>query len=90
MYDMKKTKRINARLTVQTAKRLVELARDMGSNMSEVITKSIESYYFRATPERKNPFKIFQEVGFLGCGKADPDLSIKYKSYLTKSLEKKI
>ena len=90
MYDMKKTKRINARLTASTAKKLLEIVQDTGSNMSEVIAKSIESYYFRSSHERKDPMKVFQTTGFIGCAKGDSNLSVKYKSILTKSLGKKI
>lgn len=87
---MRKEKRISARLSNDTAKKLKRIIDKTNSNMSEVIAKAIE-FYFSQTLKKEdiNP-KTFLHSGFIGCGNGPKDLSENYKKYLTEELGKKL
>jgi hypothetical protein len=87
---MKKTSRVNARLTDAAASKLVEIVKRTGSNMSDVIVKAIEAYYQQAVRDDTNCLAILQGSGFIGCGSADASLSQDYKTLLSKSLKEKL
>ncbi|WP_335113378.1 hypothetical protein [Nostoc sp.] len=46
-------------------------------------------YYQQLQQQQKNSFSMLTETGFIGCGEADPNLSVNYKSILRDGLKAK-
>jgi hypothetical protein len=87
---MQKVRKINARITASVDKKLQEIVRATGSNMSQVIMAAIESFHSRGmASEAIPPYELARQAGIIGCAKGPGDLSKKYKKYLTADLEKK-
>lgn len=87
---MKKSRKINARITPQIDQKLREIVSATKSSMSEVIMQAIELYYAQgAAYSNTTPYEIAKASGLIGCFSKGTDLSVNYKKYLTQSLEKK-
>lgn len=82
---MKKAKRINARLSAQSARKLTQIIERTGSNMSQVIEKAIEVYFTEAVQREEGGWRALETVGFIGCAEGPRDSSANYKRYLTES-----
>ncbi|MEH2142437.1 hypothetical protein [Nostoc sp.] len=54
-----------------------------------MIKSALELYYQQLQQEQKNPLSMLNQTGFIGCGQADPDLSVNYKSILRHGLKAK-
>ena len=87
---MTKSKRISARLKAETAQKLKRIIAATRSNMSCVIGNAIDAYFAEVVTRQKGNWKALEKFGFIGCARGPRDLSRKYKSYLSESLEKKI
>ena len=80
------TRRINARLDPDLARKIETLRRQTGQSMTEIVKASLESYYVEVTGARR-PAELLAEL--IGSGVGPRDLSVTYKSELTRSLSKK-
>jgi hypothetical protein len=81
-----RTKRINARLSDDVARKLSYLERRTHMTTTDVVRESIERYY-AAVSRDGEPGSAF--AGFIGCADGPEDLSESYKRALSESLEKK-
>ena len=91
MYGMSKTRKINARITPEAERKLLEIVRATGSSMSDIIIKSIDLYYRQgAIPSNETPYEVAKRSGVIGVLKGGPsDLSARYKEYLASGLVEK-
>lgn len=96
IYDMPRTPadadeiRINARLTGEDARRFRELQRREGISASDLLRDALREYHASRVKPRIDAAKILGAAGFLGGGEGPADLSTRYKSYLTDTLEDKV
>lgn len=74
--------RINARLDDSRSRKLAYLARATNQATTEIVKRAIDIYYEQETATRRSPAEVLNSVGFVGSGKASPDLSSDYKSEL--------
>ena len=81
--------RINARLDEDRSYKLRFLLQATNQKISEIVKRSIDVYYEQIQNTRRRPAEILNASGFVGCGKADPDLSATYKRRLGESLAAK-
>lgn len=82
--------RLNARLDKNSARQLGYIVDSTRATMTEVVKQAIACYYEAVTQSKAaDPASIFEETGFLGCGKGEPRLSATYKRHLTAILSKK-
>ena len=89
MYYMKKTCKINARITAKVDKKLQEIVRSSGSNMSQIIMAAIEAYHAQCLASANQaPYETAKEFGIIGCADGSGDLSKNYKKYLQSDLKK--
>jgi hypothetical protein len=86
----KRTRKINARITSEIEKQLLEIVKNSGSTMSDVIMKAI-SHYYQVSPltPPDTPYEIAKANKLIGCAKGPKTLSINYKQELTEILSKK-
>jgi len=93
MYD-DMTARINARLDDDLAAQLEQTRKLTGKSTSAILKDALKLYFARDQPAKKRPYEIMQEMGFIGCGKGEPNLSTDYKKILaeswTRSIERKL
>jgi hypothetical protein len=82
-------RRINARLPVETARKLAYLQGRTGLGTTEIVLRSIERYYTEIQGEVGRPADVLSEAGFLGCADGPADLSSSYKDELVRSLRAK-
>ncbi|MEH2374528.1 CopG family transcriptional regulator [Nostoc sp.] len=80
--------RINARLDEEYADKLAYIQQQTNQAVTDVIKSALELYY-QQLQQQKNPFSMLTETGFIGCGEADPKLSVNYKSILRDGLKAK-
>lgn len=81
--------RINARLTGEDARRFRDLQRREGISASDLLRDALREYHASHNKPRTDAAKILGASGFLGGGEGPADLSTRYKSYLTDTLEEK-
>ena len=71
---------ITTQLDEEHAQKLTQIQQQTNQDMAGVIQAAIDSYYQQLQPPHKNAIDIFEDVGFVACGKADPKLSANAKS----------
>lgn len=76
------TKRINARLEPELARKMDVLRRRTGQSTTDILKASLESYYVTVTRDERPASKL---ADFVGCATGPRDLSETYKADLTKS-----
>lgn len=76
------TRRINARLDPELARKVDVLRRRTGQSTTDIIKASLESYYVAVTKEEKPAAGLAELVG---CAAGPKTLSMSYKEELTKS-----
>ncbi|MDM9381712.1 CopG family transcriptional regulator [Chlorogloeopsis sp. ULAP01] len=81
--------RINARLDEESARKLACIKQQTNQAVTDVIKSAIDLYYQKLQHQQQNPHKLLIETGFIGCGEAEPNLSVNYKSILKDSLKTK-
>ncbi|MEH2295756.1 CopG family transcriptional regulator [Nostoc sp.] len=81
--------RINARLDDEYADKLAYIQQQTNQAVTDVIKSALELYYQQIQQQQKNPLSMLTKTGFIGCGEADPNLSVNYKSILKDSLKAK-
>jgi predicted transcriptional regulator len=79
--------RLNARIDDELAAKLEHLRERTDMSVTDIVRASISLYYdqFRER-EAGAAREILDDVGFVGCGEAESDLSSTYKEGLTTSL----
>ncbi|HEX5122236.1 MAG TPA: ribbon-helix-helix protein, CopG family [Rhodanobacteraceae bacterium] len=82
--------RINARLTGQDARHFRELQRREGVSASDLLRDALREYHAARSKPRADAAKLLDASGFIGGGEGAADLSTRYKSYLTDTLEEKL
>ena len=80
------TKRINARLDDDLARKVEALCKRTGQSTTEIVKASLESYYIAAT-KKENAAALLSDL--VGCAGGPADLSENYKRHLTRSLQRK-
>jgi len=83
------TMRINARLDEEYADKLAYIQQQTNQAVTDVIKSAIELYYQQLQQEQKNALSMLTQTGFIGCGHADPNLSVNCKSILRDGLKAK-
>lgn len=81
--------RINARLDQDHSMKLAFLRRTTGMGVSDIIKQGIDVLYRRAREQRRDPFAILSDSGFIGSGAGQSDLSERYKDELAEVLQTK-
>ena len=76
------TKRINARLEADLARKVDVMRKRTGQSTTEILKASLESYYVTVTRGEPAAAKL---ADFVGCASGPRDLSETYKAELTKS-----
>jgi hypothetical protein len=80
--------RINARLSGDDAARFQELLESSGLSASDLLRAALREYHAAHVRPPRNPLALL--AGFIGSGEGPEDLSVRYKDYLSESLEEKI
>ena len=81
--------RIDASLDENHARKLNYLLEVTHSSTVEIIERAIDVYYEKVRQSRPETADILQESGFIGCGKASPELAENYNEELKGLLESK-
>jgi len=80
--------RINARLSGDDAVRFQELLENSGLSASDLLRAALREYHAIHARSPRDPLSLL--AGFIGSGEGPKDLSVRYKDYLSESLENKI
>lgn len=81
---------INTELSDRTADRLAYIQQNTEQDLTQILDAAIETYYQKLQQEnKKSPFQLLEESGFIGCCSVESDLSSSYKSVLKAELEAK-
>jgi hypothetical protein len=81
------TKRINARIDPDVARKIRYLQKKTGQTTTEVLKASIEAYFESLSRQEGSPAAVLADL--VGCADGPPDLAGDYKRYLTESLGRK-
>ncbi len=81
--------RINARLDEEYSNKVAYIQQQTNQGVTDAIKSAIDLYYQQLQQHQKNPLLGLMESGFIGCGEADPNLSVNYKSVLRDGLKAK-
>jgi hypothetical protein len=81
--------RINARLTGEDARRFRELQRREELSASDLLRDALRAYHAARLKPRNDAARLLAASGFVGGGEGPADLSTRYKSHLTDTLEEK-
>jgi len=81
--------RINARLTGEDARRFRELQHREELSASDLLRDALREYHAARLKPRNDAARILAASGFVGGGEGPADLSTRYKSHLTDTLEEK-
>jgi hypothetical protein len=80
------TSRLNARIDAALAKKVAAIRRATRQTTTEVVRTALERYY-ETIENDASPYETLVESGFVGCAEAPDDLSVTYKTELTRALE---
>jgi len=81
---------INIKLNEEYASKLVYVQQKTDQqDIKAVIEAAIDAYYTQLEPPRKTALEIFRDSGFIGCIRADVDLSTNYKSAVTSAIQQR-
>jgi hypothetical protein len=81
------TRRINARLDPELARKVDVLRRQTGKSTTDILKSSLESYYVIVTRDRNPAARL---ADFVGCATGPRNLSSDYKRELVRSLARKV
>ncbi|AHJ27642.1 ribbon-helix-helix domain-containing protein [Nodularia spumigena CS-584] len=79
--------RINARLDEEDAHKLSYIQQQTHQTVTDAIRTAIDLYFQQL--QQQKPLDLLTQNGFIGCGEAEPDLSLNYKSILQNGLKGK-
>jgi predicted transcriptional regulator len=77
------TRRINARIDDELARKLAEIQKITGQGTSTIIKLALDAYIERLRSTTASPKHGLAE--FIGCAEGDAELSTRYKDTLTGS-----
>lgn len=77
------TRRINARIDDELARKLAEIEKITGQGTSTIIKLALDAYIERLRSTTAAPKHGLAE--YIGCAEGDPELSTRYKDALTAS-----
>ncbi len=80
---------INTQLNESDASKLAYIQQQTNQDVTEVVKHAIDLYYQQLQVKHKNPLALLEQAGFIGCGEAEPNLSVNYKSVLQTKLQSK-
>ena len=80
---------ISTLLDDDRASKLAYIQQQTQQGVSEVMQAAIDLYYNQLQPTPQTPLETMQESGFVGCIKADPNLSTNYKALLRSVVQAK-
>lgn len=80
------TRRINARLDAEVARKVDALRRQTGQSTTEIVKASLEAYYVVMTRDQGAAVRF---ADFVGSAKGPRSLSSNYKKTLQRSLARK-
>jgi len=81
---------INTSIDLETTEKLTYIQQQTNQTLSDILHEAIDSYYQRLKhQQKKTPFEILEESGFIGCCAVESDLSTNYKKVLETELEDK-
>jgi predicted transcriptional regulator len=81
--------RLNARLPEELARKLEALERATGQSTSNVVRSALERYFDEICGPGRSARDAILASGLVGCGEADADLSMTYKSTLREGFGQK-
>ena len=78
------TMRIDAQLDEEYARKLTYIEQRTQQPIAVIIKNAIDLYYQHL--QQQKPLDVLRQTGFIGCGQADSNLSVNYKSILKDGL----
>ena len=81
--------RLNARLPEELARELEALERATGQSTSDVVRAALERYFTEICGPGRSAREAIYQSGLVGCGEAEADLAVSYKSRLREGLGRK-
>lgn len=81
--------RLNARLSEDLVRKLEALEQATGQSASDVVRAALEHYFTEICGPGRSAREAIYLSGLVGCGEAEADLSVTYKSRLHEGLERK-
>jgi len=81
--------RINARLDPDFERKLAYIQQQTHQGITDIVKSAIDLYYQKLQATQQHPLSMLTQTGFIGCGRADSDLSVNYKSILKERLKAK-
>ena len=81
--------RVNARLSNELGKKIEALEQAMGQNTSGVVRIAIERLYNAICTSGTTSRDAIVASGLIGCGEAEPDLSVSFKARMQEGLGNK-
>jgi predicted metal-dependent hydrolase len=81
---------INAQFDLETTDKLAYIQQLTNKALSDILRAAIDDYYQKLKlKQRKTPFELLEESGFIGCCSVESDLSVNYKEVLATELKAK-
>jgi hypothetical protein len=80
---------IHPELDSSSASKLAYIQQQTQQDVDELIQTAIDCYYQKLQHPPKTPLEALTQSGFIGCGSADSNLSVNYKTFLQEELQKK-
>ncbi len=81
--------RLNARLPPELGQKLGRVQRRTGKSVTEIVHAALERYCDEEEAA-ESLSSVLDEVGLVGCADGPPDLYVRYKEHLTRSLTAKV
>ncbi|HKU44265.1 MAG TPA: ribbon-helix-helix protein, CopG family [Polyangiales bacterium] len=76
------SRRINARIDEELARKLEELGKLTGQSASAILKLALDAYYARVRGAPGHAKQALRAAGFVACATGDADLSVRYKDEL--------
>jgi predicted metal-dependent hydrolase len=81
---------ITTQIDPETTDKLTYIQQQTNQTLADILRDAIDSYYQKLKhQQKKTPFEILEESGFIGCCSVESDLSTNYKQVLGNELEAK-
>ena len=77
------SRRINARIDEELARKLEELGKLTGKSASAILKLALDAYYARVRGAPGHAKQALRAADFVGCADGDPELSASYKDALS-------
>ena len=80
---------IITQLDDDAASKLTYIQQQTGQGTEAILKAAIDDYYQKLQHPLQTPLEALTQSGFIGCGSAEPDLSVNYKTVFQEELQKK-